>query len=263
MSRLSTIIVVTAGQCLAALTASAVNHVMWDTNVKSGDIFGRTSWKSWDGVNKTNDFYRLDIGAGDYHVTLSNMTFLGAIHPYVWNTRTSSLTLDGEGVVFRQDGSTDGSLVNDTGYVPFAVRQDYARNPVSLGSVPTTDSSILWSNALTRISYDCTEGEGGVFRWQLTRGYFSFAGVDADKSGYTLRIAYDSNTTKDRLHEYVFDGVETVVGNLINSGHSSNNLYAVRGGTLTHLGNMNIFDVARQHDGTNQFEISGGAVVKG
>ena len=130
---------------------AAPTHVFWDTSVKSGDIFGRTSWKSWDGVNKTNDFYRLDISSGDYTVALSNMTFLGAIHPYVWNSRTSSLTLNGAGVVFKQEGSTDGSLVNDTGYVPFAVRQSYELNPVSLDGVPTTDSSILWSNVLTKI----------------------------------------------------------------------------------------------------------------
>lgn len=245
---------------------AAPNHVMWDTSVKSGDIFGRKSWKSWDGVNKTNDFYRLDISSGDYTVALSNMTFLGAIHPYVWNSRTSSLTLNGAGVVFRQEGSTDGSLVNDTGFVPFAVRQNYSLNPVSLDGVPTTDSSILWSNALTKIVGVKDSGVGSTFRWELTRGYFSFAGVDADQSGYTLKVAKDKATT-DYMQEYVFDGVETVVGGFEHYGYPTNSLVAIKGGSFKHLGDMSLFNslnnTVQQYVGTNEFLVTGGAVVAG
>ena len=253
-----------------AMSASATEYAMfWKKSVASGSFADETMWTTSDGGSTvTPDF---DKGAerwfrmftktgGSNTVQLGDYNMLGALWAYVWGN-DATLVFDGANAVFKQVSPGEGEAVNSTSRSNFYVLDyDYSLAPISLvPATKATDSTFAFSNSLQTFSRSTS---GSWFKWELSRGRFSFAEPDGTNATSTLTIG--STGKGGNLFETVFDGVETVAPKLEIPCYYTNCAVKVDGGTMDVNGTFR-FDAAgsaigtRNWIGTNDFIVCGGA----
>ncbi len=263
-------IFLTVAVLAAAFTASAEEYGIYWKNTEDGGSFSDP--KMWmtanGGAEETPHFdkgperwMRMFTKSGGNHTALlGDYNMLGAWWVYLWGGE-ASMTLDGADGVFTQTSPGDGESVNLTPRYNFAVNDnDYNFSPISLTAAnPTADSTFAFSNSLQKFSRSASEG---CFRWELTRGRFSFAGPDGMNSTGKLKIA---DTGKGlNLFSALFSNVDTILPKFEVPCFFTNTVVKVDGGTMAVNGEFR-FDASgsavgtRDYVGTNDFIVCAGA----
>ena len=243
-------------------TVSALTLNDWKTSVSSGAFDDSANYSNYHEPAADIGWRILcTSGAAKNLVqTLSDYSVLGGIRYYV--NADCRVTIDGANAVFGQPALESGESVNTTGWGAWGLMaRGYNYTQVNLTSGDTA-ATYSFSNSLQTVSCETT-ADGPVYTWNLTRGRFSFAGLNGENSALTLNLScYGDPSTSGYRYENTFDHVETTVPNLAFLAYDTNNLVTVSGGTFDILGN---FDFgrgnARTYVGTNVFAVSDGAQV--
>ncbi|MBR2839231.1 MAG: hypothetical protein IKE55_10635, partial [Kiritimatiellae bacterium] len=255
--------------CLAPAAASTEYTMYWKKSEASGSFTDETMWTTADGGSTaTPDFdkgaerwFRIFTKAGGSNtVQLGDYNMLGALWAYVWGD-DATLVLDGANAVFRQVSPGEGEAVNSTTRNNFSVvDNDYGLAPIQLvPATKATDSTFAFSNSLQTFSRSTS---GSWFKWELSRGRFSFAEPEGTNAVNKLTIG--STGKSENLFEAVFNGVETVAPILEIPCYFTNCVVKVDGGTMD-VNEAFKFDAtgsavgSRNWIGTNDFIVCGGA----
>lgn len=266
MSRIFLTIAVLA----AAFTAGAEEYgIFWKNTEDVGSFSDPKMWMTANGGSEETPHFdkgperwmRMFTKSGGNHTALlGDYNMLGAWWVYLWGGE-ASMTLDGADSVFTQTSPGDGESVNLTPRYNFAVNDnDYNFSPISLTAEnPTADSTFAFSNSLQKFSRSASEG---CFRWELTRGRFSFAEPDGMNSTGKLKIA---DTGKGlNLFSALFSNVDTILPKFEVLCFFTNTVVKVDGGSMVVNGDFK-FDASgsavgtRDYVGTNDFIVCAGA----
>lgn len=263
-------IFLTVAVLAAAFTAGAEEYgIFWKNTEDGGSFSDPKMWMTANGGSEETPHFdkgperwmRMFTKSGGNHTALlGDYNMLGAWWVYLWGGE-ASMTLDGADSVFTQTSPGDEECVNLTARYNFAVNDnDYNFSPISLTAAnPTADSTFAFSNSLQRFSRSTSEG---WFKWELTRGRFSFAEPDGMNSTGKLKIA---DTGKGlNLFSALFSNVDTILPKFEVLCFFTNTVVKVDGGSMVVNGEFK-FDASgsavgtRDYVGTNDFIVCAGA----